>query len=311
MIGELFNTGNVAMQVDALSGRQEMSSEHDSKEVCLEGGDRVSMRVIKTVDQVLPYCVINLKQNNSAPTSLRLGPFNLLASQPSPLPPYPGRSLGLPATTAAWNIQSSAAPPPAPPPAPVPPPHGLLPPPAHQINTVSPKPPIFSSFPGWVPSNTRLAQVLAAAPASLTWQSKIFGPTVAQQSAPGTSNPSGAGQLSATITSRGGGGVVPAPAPAPAGVVQVLLGASQLGSGLSNEKRREMKERMKRLSKNVKELEEQLTSVDINNLPKLKKLLEIVKQVEANNNLEFDEITIQKCEKAVKKFLLKSQQEKP
>ena len=72
-----------------------------------------------------------------------------------------------------------------------------------------------------------------------------------------------------------------------------------------------MKERMKRLTKNVKELEEQLTSVDINNLPKLKKLLEIVKQVEANNNLEFDEITIQKCEKAVKKFLQKSQQEKP
>ena len=139
VIGELFNTDNVAMQVDALSGRQEMSSEHDSKEVCLEGGDRVSMRVIKTVDQVLPYCVINLKQNNSAPTSLRLGPFNLLASQPSPLPPYPGRSLVLPATNAAWNIQSSAAPPPAP----VPPPQGLVPPPAHQINTVSPKPPIF------------------------------------------------------------------------------------------------------------------------------------------------------------------------
>ena len=309
VIGELFNTDNVTMQVDALSGRQEMSSEYDSKEVCLEGGDRVSMRVIKTVDQVLPYCVINLKQNNAAPTSLRLGPFNLLASQPSPLPPYPGRSLVLPATNAAWNIQSSAAPPPAP----VPPPQGLLPPPAHHINTVSPIHPIFSSFPGWVPPNTRLAQVLAAAPTSLTWQSKIFGPTVAQQSAPGTSNPSGAGQLSATITSRGGGGVVPAPAPAPApaGVVQVLSGASQSGSGLSNEKRREMKERMKRLSKNVKELEEQLTSVDINNLPKLKKLLEIVKQVEANNNLEFDEITIQKCEKAVKKFLLKSQQEKP
>ena len=223
VIGELFNTDNVAMQVDALSGRQEMSSEHDSKEVCLEGGDRVSMRVIKTVDQVLPYCVINLKQNNSAPTSLRLVPFNLLASQPSPLPPYPGRSLVLPATTAAWNIQSSAAPPPAPPPAPVPPPQGLVPPPAHHINTVSPIHPIFSSFPGWVPSNTRLAQVLAAAPASLTWQSKIFGPTVAQQSAPGTFNPSGAGQLSATITSRGGRGVVPVPALAPARALALVM----------------------------------------------------------------------------------------
>ena len=67
---------------------------------------------------------------------------------------------------------------------------------------------------------------------------------------------------------------------------------------------------MKRLTKGVKKLEEQLSSVDINNLTKLKKLMEIVKQVEKNDSLEFDEITIQKCEKAVKKFLQKSQQDK-
>ena len=71
-----------------------------------------------------------------------------------------------------------------------------------------------------------------------------------------------------------------------------------------------MKERMKRLIKGVKKLEEQLNSVDINKLTKLKKLMEIVKQVEKNDSLEFDEITIQKCEKAVKKFLQKSQQDK-
>ena len=71
-----------------------------------------------------------------------------------------------------------------------------------------------------------------------------------------------------------------------------------------------MKERMKRLTKDVKKLEEQLSSVDINNLTKLKKLLEFVKRVENNNNLVFNELVIQQCEKAVKKFLQKSQQEK-
>ena len=90
----------------------------------------------------------------------------------------------------------------------------------------------------------------------------------------------------------------------------MFSGASQSGPRLSDEKRREMKERMKRLTKGVKKLEEQLSSVDINNLAKLKKLMEIVKQVEKNDSLEFDEITIQKCEKAVKKFLQKSQQDK-
>ena len=79
---------------------------------------------------------------------------------------------------------------------------------------------------------------------------------------------------------------------------------------LSDEKRREMKERMKRLTKGVKKLEEQLSSVDINNLTKLKKLMEIVEQVEKNKYLDIDERLIQKCEKAVKKFLQKSQQEK-
>ena len=50
-----------------------MSSEYDSKEVCLDGAEeKVSMRVIKTVDQVLPYCVINIKQNKS---SLPVGGF--------------------------------------------------------------------------------------------------------------------------------------------------------------------------------------------------------------------------------------------
>ena len=195
-------------------------------------------------------------------------------------------------------------------------------------------------------------------PTTLTWQSKYFGPTVAQQSAAPTSynpsgagllsatitsgasggggvggvtvgpvpvpsarsfqvfsgasssNPSGAGLLSATITSSGGGrGVTIVPVPS-AGSMQVFSGASQSGPRLSDEKRREMKERMKRLIKGVKKLEEQLNSVDINKLTKLKKLMEIVKQVEKNDSLEFDEITIQKCEKAVKKFLQKSQQDK-
>ena len=85
--------------------------------------------------------------------------------------------------------------------------------------------------------------------------------------------------------------------------------SSQSRPGPSEEKKTEMKERMKRLTKGVKKLEEQLTLVDITNLTKLKKLIEIVKQAETQDQ-DFDEILIQKCEKAVKKFLQKSQQDK-
>ena len=127
---------------------------------------------------------------------------------------------------------------------------------------------------------------------------------------------------------RGGGGgltIVGVPSAGGAGGsggtlgLQMMSGAtqtgagpsySQLGPGLSDEKRREMKERMKRLTKGVKKLEEQLSSVDINNLTKIKKLMEIVEKVEKDKYLDIDERLIQKCEKAVKKFLQKSQQEK-
>ena len=56
--------------VDEGSGRQEFTSDQDSKEV-RHGGQDVIMRVIKTADQVLPYCVINLNVQSVTPSLSR------------------------------------------------------------------------------------------------------------------------------------------------------------------------------------------------------------------------------------------------
>ena len=327
-----------------------MSSEYDSKEVCLDGADeKVSMRVIKTVDQVLPYCVINIKQNKSSLPVGGSGPnlagHNWLQNKPSNLfltsqPPGPPLShLNIyknqkPTSSCVWNNQS--IPPPttfharsmsipmgprfvplaAPAPAP-----GPTPPPAHQINTKSTAHQIFNCYPAVYPPPTPtptqgLSSMMTVAPAIPGY----LKPTATQKASSSSVTSGSKVILSTTFISSGVGGVTDVPVPSDGGgvggvnVVPVpsdggLQSACLPGSGLSEEKRRDMKERMKRLTKGVKKLEEQLasSSVDINNFTKLKKLLEIVRQVEKNKDLDFDEILIQKCEKAVKKFLQKSQ----
>ena len=79
-----------------MNGRQDMSSEYDSKEVCLDGGDTVSMRVIKTEDQVLPYCVINIKQyaaQRSFPYGSMSHPLSNIMTNPVPSNPLPSNPL--------------------------------------------------------------------------------------------------------------------------------------------------------------------------------------------------------------------------
>lgn len=264
------------------TGHHNLSPEEDSREVCLGGDGVVTMRVIKTADQVLPYCVINLNKDNLIQTnggSWR----SLVRPFPSPVParapgPWPGSSEQAavayhppPSTMAGGQASGSAA----------------------------------SSS-----RNCGINQMVHYRPNHPF--NSVRAQALQQSSGPQDLRP----LLFWSLKNPSGGPSSPVPSSSHRQQQQSSAPSAHLAAVWSNSYSAEVKcrqateRRKQRLSKVVKILEEQMSKADISNryYSKMKQLMETIKAVE-KKNIECNDF-VQKCERVIKKHLQESQQRK-